>query len=190
MWFLIVYMGIKIMSIPELESCLSPSLSTHSLKTSAGRRACCPYYCNVMGLYRVNMSCSLEWWMKNSWYCWNTGKICTVVMLNEMVTVSLGRNDWQKRVLLSPSLKTTRSFSISLANLKKIILDSSGSWKWGERIVKDYRIAPENRMMGPLSERKKKSANVENFLVDDYVGEAMLLLWKHLNIEKLHRKVR
>lgn len=39
MCFLTVYMGVRIMCIRELESRLSLSLSTCSLKTSAGRKA-------------------------------------------------------------------------------------------------------------------------------------------------------
>lgn len=169
MEFLRVYMSVKIMSIPELESHLSLRLSTCLLNKSAGRKAVATIIIRSRGIHSRRQcqdqgSCSLEWWMKDSGYCWNSGKICTVVMINEVVTLCLGRNDWQKRVLFSHSLKNPRSFSNSLAAWKKIILDSSGSQEWGERIVKDHRIAPENRIMSPVSKKKKKVLMLRTFL--------------------------
>lgn len=40
--------------------------------------------------------------------------------------------------------------------------------------MKDQRIAPENRMMSPVSEQKKK----KYFLVNDCIGEAVLPVQK------------
>lgn len=66
MWFLIVYMGVKIMSIPELESLLSLSLSICSLNTSAGRKAVATIIVKSSGIHSRRQckdqgSCSLGW---------------------------------------------------------------------------------------------------------------------------------
>lgn len=83
-----------------------------------------------------------------------------------------------------------RSFSNSLAALKKIILDSSGSREWAERIVKDHRIALENRIPSSVTKKQKKAPkNVlmwRTFLWVACTEEAMLPVQKpHLNFWKL-----
>lgn len=44
--------------------------------------------------------------------------------------------------------------------------------------MKDHMMAPENGNMSPVSEKRKKSANMKNFLVDNGVGEAIFPVQK------------